>query len=105
MTNFLDNFGKNAKNDFVVYNLMGGTSLNIKGTNLDETAAVFSLMAFDTDKECDHEVPADFKEGEGYVLTGTDQQSGKFAIHLIMTKKKSKENLPISDILKTFKKF
>lgn len=100
---FLDTFEQNAVNDFVVFNLLNGVKMDIKGTNTMETGAVFALLSLDTEQEWDYSLPSGFKEGEGYVLTGKDKDTGHFAIHLLMTKKKSEEGIELNKILKNFK--
>jgi hypothetical protein len=79
----LENFKKNAKNNFVLLNVGAGTRLNIKGTNLKETAALF-LGTMDRKKEFKIDTPEAFKEGEAILLEGIDKESGNFVVYLVM---------------------
>jgi hypothetical protein len=98
----LETFKKNAINDYVVINVAGGTRLNMKGTNLEETAAVFMLLAIDPKKEYKYQTPEAFEEGEGLLIEGKDNETGKDVIYLLMPE--SKANDPkVKEIFKEFK--
>jgi hypothetical protein len=75
----LETFKKNAKNDFVVINVLAGTRLNAKGTNLKETASLF-LLTIDREKEFKVDTPEAFKENEAVLLEGIDRETGNFVI-------------------------
>jgi hypothetical protein len=79
----LENFKKNAKNKFVVFNVLAGTRLNAKGTNLKETATLF-LLTIDRKKEFKVVTPEAFKEGEAILIEGNDKETGNFVIYLVM---------------------
>jgi hypothetical protein len=80
----LETFKKNAKNDYVMINIGGGTRLNLKGTNLEETTAVMMLALIDPKKEYNYKTPEAFEEGEALLFEGKDRENGKDVIYLIM---------------------
>jgi hypothetical protein len=80
----LETFKKNAKYDYVMINIGGGTRLNLKGTNLEETAAVMMLALIDPKKEYKYKTPEAFEEGEALLFEGKDRETGKDVIYLIM---------------------
>ena len=81
---FLEKFEKNAVNKFVVINAQNGARLEIKGTNLEETAVVFATIALDREKEPNFRTPDALKKGEGVVIEGNDNETGFFSIFLMI---------------------
>jgi hypothetical protein len=81
---FLEKFTKNAVNKFVVINASNGARLEIKGTNLEETASVFAALTLDNKKETNFRTPDVLKKGEGVIIEGNDKETGIFSIFLMI---------------------
>jgi hypothetical protein len=86
---FLKEFKENATNDYLIVNIVQGTKMKMKGSNLEDTALMFAIMMYR--KDWTYEVPKSFKKGEGYLLSGIDKETGKEVDSLIMTKVKSQQ--------------
>jgi hypothetical protein len=80
----LETFKMNAVNKFVVINASNGARLEIKGTNLEETSAVFAAIALDQKKEPKFRTPDIIKKGDGVIIEGNDKETGLFSIYLMI---------------------